>query len=335
MVIIEVKQYSLNADAQVLNQVESIERNIKAAVGDSDVSVIRDVIRITWQDMIRIIQDVERLHEGRSDFVLNHYLEYLKTHRQWWFPIEPFRAGMTDAMMWKRIWPLVNNCVNLLGENTDSVGETPSNYRIFLKNSSWGYMQEIQIGLSNNDINIMLWPANTCKQSWSLFANHNKVRNDMSWVDAGKIRINDNTELSIDTKFYLKLSDSYGRYVMNICPPKHILGTDRAAICEKFCNPLNGKKRRESWNDLKRFLEENGLLESPEEFTADFNEKFEESNMTCLIVSVGFEITINLPLKLLEECDKRNGKFMDSPENDAAAKIIVSALSELKNMIEE
>lgn len=339
LIIIEVKQYQLNADAQVLNQAERIERSIKDNVEDSEVFIVRDVIHITWRDIIGIIQDIQRLQEGRSDFVLNHYLEYLKTHRQSWFPVEPFRAGMTDEMMWQRIWPLANNCANLLGEN--SIGKNPWSYRIFLENSSWGYMQEIQIWLSHdeknnvNGINIKLWPANNCRQSWSLFHNHGRVRNNMSWTEAEKIKVNDSTELDICTKFHVKLYDTHGNYVMHVAPPANIFGTDRAAICEKLCNPLNGKWYRESWDDLKNFLEENGLIESPEDFTEQFDEKFEKSNRKCLNVSVGFEIIIHMPMKLLEECDKHNSKFMDNPENDAVAKLIVSALAALKSMIEE
>ena len=336
LIIIEVKQYQANADAQVLNQVESIQNKMKEN-DDIDVSVVKDVIRITWQDIIQIIQNVKHLQEGRSDFVLEHYLDYLKYYRQRWFPIEPFRAGMTDEMVLKRVWPLANNCARLLNPDEEVSGQTTW---IPL---SWGYALGAYVYHNSNGIDVVLWPGNIGKQSWPLFRDNGQIRNDMSWINVKTLKIDEDVELGINTRFNLNLSQLLGpgtKTVFGVHLSSDVIGTDRAEICKNFCNVLNGKWPREGewgWEKLKDFLlvKNPGLVEEPEEFEKDFNEKFEQSNRSVLAATLGYEIKINLPMKLLEELDKRNGGFMNAPENDAVAKVIVSALNKLKNMIEE
>ena len=336
LIIIEAKQYQLNADAQVLNQAEAI----KNSANDSKISIIEPVTRLTWQEIITILQNMQQLQEGRGDFVLNHYLEYLKNFRQYWFPVEPFRAGMTETMMWKRIWPLANNCAKLLNLDDNSIGENDWCYRVFLKECN--YLKEFDIALNYdnnviNGINICLYPGNTSGQSWNLFANNDSIANPMSWINEKKIKLDDSTELNINTKFFLHLFNSFGPHIMSAYLSNNIIGTDKSAICENFCKRINGKWHNENWDDLKNFLinEHPGILEDQETFIAEFDANIQQSGKTCFNAALGFEIVINLPIDLLAKLDKKNSNFMANPENDAAARIITSAVKKVRQMIEK
>ena len=335
LILIEVKQYQLNADAQVLEQAHSIKKN---NVNDSEISIIEPVTRITWQDIIKILQNIQRLQEGRSDFVLNHYLEYLKPFHQEWFPPESFRAGM-DKAIWNRIWPLANNCAALLKLGDNSVGESDWSYKISLKECN--YLKEVHIALyynsdnSVNGINICLFPGNTGGQSWDLFANNPKIANSMSWINEKNLTV-DNINLSISTKFYLHLFSSFGSHIMSAYLSNNIIGTDKTAININFCRRINGKWYRENWEELKNFLikEHPGILENQENFITDFEEKIQQSGKTCFCAALGFEIVIDLDFDLLAKLDKSNNKFMYNPENDAVARVITSALTKLRQIIE-
>lgn len=349
LIIIEVKQYQNNADCQVLDQAQKIKDKIQDFDKDfsnSNVLVIENVIRITWQNVISILQDISYLQKGRSDLILEHYLAYLKYYRQCWFPVEPFKSGMNEEMMWKRIWPLANNCARLLNPEEDeiSVFENSWSYRVPLKNLLCGYVQEIDLCLSIyekdnnaiiNGIDVKLWPANTIGQSWNLFSNNIKVKNDMSWINENVIPYED-IKLNLRTEFYLKFADSYGGHVMDANLSKDFVGINRAKICEKFCNKLNHRWKKEDWGYLKNYLliEENGILKNPDKFREDFDVNIDKSRQTVINVSLGYAVTIHLPINLLSNLDKSNANFMDKPEYDAVANLIVSVMKSLRNLIE-
>lgn len=104
---------------------------------------------------------------------------------------------------------------------------------------------------------------------------------------------------------------------------------------EKYCNSLNGRWKREDWDKLKNLLlnEFSGFIEDAKGFEESM-ENLKKSNRQFIDVALGFEITIHLPMDMLEDLDKSGSKFMDAPENDAVARLITDELRKLRKMIE-
>lgn len=343
LILIEAKQFQdQQAGSQVLKQAQAIKDKL------TDDSVIEGLISVTWQELIAILQNIESLQEGRSDFVLTHYLDYLKYYRQGWFPAEPFREGLDEEIIWKRIWPLANNSMRLLNSGQEfSIIDEAWCYRVPLSNPSWGYVQEFALALSKNQsgstngIDINLWPGNTAGQSRDLFNNNASVKNNMSWIQNKFLNAGNNIALPVETKFYLKLSDSFGRYVMDANLSQNVLGIDRQTIYKNFCR-INGQWTRQgnsqgewSWNKLKDFLliDNPKLVEGQEVFKANFEKYFEQTRRTVARVSLGLHIKITVPMSLLTKLDKTSPNFLSTPENDSAAVLVAAALNNLKKEI--
>ena len=242
-----------------------------------------------------------------------------------------------DEAIWNRIWPLANNCAALLklGDNSIRDGN-----RILLKECNYINEFDIWPHYDNdvmNGINICLYPGNTSGQSWNLFANNDKIANPMSWINE-KILTVDDIDLSISTKFYLHLFNGFPSHthIMSAYISNNIMGTDKAAIYKNFCPSINGEWDRTNWEKLKDFLisEHPGILEDQENFIAEFESNIQQSGKTCFNAALGFEIVIDLDFDLLAKLDKSNNKFMENPENDAVARVIISALTKLRQIIE-
>ena len=344
LILIEVKQYTLNADSQVERQAISIRDNIQEK-SHTDVSIIEPVVKLDWEEIIKILQEIERLQVGQGDFVLSHYLDYLKEYRQGWFPVEPFTIGMSGQMMWKRIEPLARNCAKLLAEGKEedvAVEDSGWSYKLSFT-PSLGYMKEVHFywhGSKDNveGLTVGLWLGNTNEQSWALFAG-DKTREDMSWTRSNKVAFLDTT-LDMTVKPFLKFAHFQGKHVMGAYLSSDVLGSNKSNIREEFCNRLNGRwKRGEEkggWGELEKYLLSTpGLLEDAKSFEKEFGERIKKSGKNFIDVSLGYEIGIYLPLEDLEAMDKVNSRFMDSPQSDAVAQLIADGLRNLRKMIEK
>ena len=336
LILVEVKQYALDATAQVMQQAATIRDNLQANLKNAKISITEPVVRLTWEEVIQNLQKIKTLQDAHGDFVLNQYLDYLREYRQGWFPVELFKAGMSEEMMWKRVWPLAQNCARLLADNKNEqivVGETSRSYKFSLP---WGYVKEAHLKPSYSDedrfdgLTVSLWLGNTNEQSWALFAG-DKTRDNMLWVRNTAI-----DTLGMEVKPFLKFAIK-GVHVMGayLAYDHDITELDKKSVREKYCDSLNGRWKRDEWDELKKLLLNQGLLEDAKGFEEEFREKVEKSRRIFVDVSVGFEIGIRLPIEKLEALDKSASKFMDAPENDAVALLITDELRKLRQMIEQ
>ena len=314
LILVEVKQYALDATAQVMQQAATIRDNLQANLKDAKISITKPVVQLTWEEVIQNLQKIKTLQDAHGDFVLNQYLDYLREYRHGWFHVEPFTIGMSGQMMWRRIEPLARNCAKLLAEGKEeeiAVKEDSWSY-IFSFTPSWEYLREAHLywyGSKDNveGLTVALYPGNTNGQSWALFAG-DKTREDMSWTRSNKVASLDTT-LDMTVKPFLKLAHYPEGQVMGVYLSPDILGSNKSNIREEFCNRLNGRWKR--------------------------GEGEGECGRNFIDVSLGYEIGIHLPLEDLEAMDKVNSRFMDSPQSDAVAQLIADGLRNLRKMIEK
>ena len=340
LILVEVKQHAIDANAQVMQQAAAIRDNLQAKLKNVEIYITESAVRLTWEEVIQNIQKIKILQNVHGDFVLNQYLDYLKEYRQDWFPVRPFTAGMNRQMMWKRLWPLAQNCARLLAENKDeqiSVEDSGWSYK-FLLTPSWDYVREVHLyPYDEKDriegLAVCLWPGNNSGQSWALFVG-DKTRDNMLWVRNSAI-----DTLGMKVKPLLKFAHIMGRHIMGayLAYDYDITELDKKSIRKKYYDSLNGRWKRDEWDELKKRLLNvyPGLLADAKGFEAEFREKVENSGRGFVDVSLGFEIEILLPIEQLEALDKSGSKFMDAPENDAVALLIRDELRKLREMIEQ
>ena len=332
LVEVKVKQYDCDPTVQVMQQAATIRDNLQANLKDAKISITEPVMQLTWEEVIQDLQKIKTLQDAHGDFVLNQYLDYLREYRQGWFPVEPFRTGMSKEMMWKRVWPLAQNCARLLADNKNGqivVDETSWSFKFSLP---WGYTREVHLCPYDDDkelkgLAVWLWLGNNNAQSWALFAG-DKTRENMGWVRNTAI-----DTLSMEVKPLLKFAHIMGRHIMSayLIFNKDI---DKGDIRENYYGSLNGRWYRDEWVELRKRLLNQGLLEDAKGFEDEFSEKVQNSGRGFVDVSLGFEIEIRLPIEKLEALDKSASKFMDASENDAIARLIVDELKKLRKMIE-
>ena len=342
LIIIEVKVTNDIAEAQSRHQAENIASRNKTG---SEVS-ISPVINLAWKDTVKLILEISSLQSG-NDLILAHYIEYMKRNYAGWFPASPFSVKMTSEFARSRLDILTSSCAAKLSSHyepeTFSAGSSfDVNGRKISFSPSWGYLREFHIIANFGDdsrltgITLKFWPGNNACQSWQLFGG-NKTKADMSWTKNTSIDA-DGTQLALCVWPYLKFSHINGRFVMCAYPSHDAIGTDKANILKNF-GSLNGTWTRDgaySWEALKRRILDGtpALLsgESAEAFKSIFDEKFTDSGKNFTYVSLGYEIWIEIPASKLEELDKN---FSHRTANqDSVADLIVSAVKELRDMIE-
>ena len=75
LLIVEVKKVpGSSAEAQVTAQAESVR-----FLSKKDAEIVSP-LRLTWEDIVRVLQNIDCLQGGNRDPILRHYLEYLETH---------------------------------------------------------------------------------------------------------------------------------------------------------------------------------------------------------------------------------------------------------------
>lgn len=326
LLIIEVKRNGNSAHAQVNHQAESI---IKYGL---DAKVMPVVIHLKWQDIIQVLQDVHSLQKHNRDSILDDYLDYLTKFCPSWFPVQPFGENVD---MWKRIHTLAKNCAEIMTEDGSQVstGETNFSYKVI--NSSLGYMREFHlVPYSKNDektieevdhLSIEIWPGNNNSQSRFLFSS-STINDNMSWTRETSIEA-DGREFEMYVTPYLKFAHIMGKWAGEATPSLDVFGTDKNIIRSKFVDVLTGRWDRESWPKLKKILSEKGI-------SASFMKDIEESGRNFVDVSVGYYISIAVPLSVLVGLDSHNTQSITA-KNDEAARLVADIICNLRKKIEK
>ena len=78
LILVEVKQYALDATAQVMQQAATIRDNLQANLKNAKISITEPVVRLTWEEVIQNLQKIKTLQDAHGNFVLKQYLDYLR-----------------------------------------------------------------------------------------------------------------------------------------------------------------------------------------------------------------------------------------------------------------
>lgn len=326
LLIIETKRNGNSAHAQVNHQAESI---IKYGL---DAKIMPVVIHLKWQDIIQVLQDVQSLQKYNRDSILDDYIDYLTKFCPSWFPVKPFGENVD---IWKRIHTLAKNCMEIMSKDGTQVstGETDFSYTVM--KSSWGYMREFHLvpydanderTIKNFDhLSIEIWPGNNNSQSRFLFSS-SKINDNMSWTRETSIEA-DGREFEMYVTPYLKFAHIMGKWAGEAKPLLDIFGTDKNIIRTKFVDVLTRRWDRKSWPKLKEILSEYGIAYS-------FMKDIESSGRNFVDVSVGYYVSIAIPLSVLIELDKHNTQSI-TPENDKVARLVADIICSLRKKIEK
>lgn len=350
LIIIEVKVTNNIAEVQSRHQAENIASRNKTG---SEVS-ISPLINLTWKDTVKLMLEISSLQSG-NDLILAHYIECLKRNYAGWFPASPFSVKMTSEFARARLDILASSCATKLSSHyepeTFSAGASYDvNGRKIAFSPSWGYMREFHIIAKFGDdsrltgITLNFWPGNNAGQSWYLFGGN--TSDNLSWTQRDSINAG-GENLVLSVKPYLKFSHYRGKYIMAAYASHDAIGTDKAEIRKKFCGPLNGRWKKEgehkyTWEDLKSRLldgipaeEIPALLcgESAELFRDEFATNFEASGKNYVYVSLGYEISIEIPVSKLAQLDKDFSHRTEKQDN--VADLIVSVVKAVREMIEK
>ena len=316
LLIVEVKKVpGSSAEAQVTAQAESAQ-----FLSKKDAEIVSP-LRLTWEDIVRVLQNIDCLQGGNRDPILRHYLEYLETHHQEWF------AGA--ASIRRRMKSLADNCLRILSPGRDPDEEEVywdgQGFVVPLKTTG-DYAREFHLCPREEEsqfteIQVALWLGNNLGQSRALFEAR-EIRDDMSWTLEKSIEV-DKTVLETAITPYLKFSHIMGRFVMDAYVSPGCIGSHRPDIRKKFFVPLARSWRREEWPELLNLLTEKNsvVLEDPAVFRANFRKNFEESDRSFAVVVPGYEAIIKIPAGMLPEhqapdsgkgCDKTASLVVDA-----------------------
>lgn len=328
LLIVEVKKVpGSSAGEQVTTQAESV----RFLSGNKDAEVVSPLC-LTWEDIVRVLQNVDCLQCGNRDSILRHYLEYLETHHQEWF------SGAVSVQ--GRMRSLADNCFRILNSGRDPDEEEVywdgQGFVVPLKTTG-NYTREFHLCPREEEsqfteIQIALWLGNNLGQSRALFEARGIIRDDMSWTLEKSIEV-DKTILETAITPYLKFSHIMGRFVMEAYVSPDRIGSHRPEIRKKFFVPLAGSWRREEWPKLLSLLTEknSGVLEDPVGFRKDFRKNFEERDRGFVVVVPGYEVIVKIPAGMLPESQAPDS----GKDSDKTASLVVDAIKAIIKRVEE
>ena len=341
LIIIEVKRDSSYAEGQVKRQAASLLNAYreKEEAENEDVK-IADVVHLKWVEIVHLLQTARAILSDGGNFILTHYLDYIREYFPQWLPVKPFTAGMCDNdSITERMKLLAKNCAGLF--STDPIKENYVTWRIPV---SLGYASDVIISPSLHDekfssLNIELYLGYTKKQDMYLLYSETN-RGNMSWV-MGKNFTVDGVRAELTTEQYIRFSCPYpGRVNLWDCYLKqNALGTDKNKIRELFFDSfyLGQHCDLEELESRLSGLNEAGLLYDSENWRGSFEENVKNSGYSYVNASLVYYVFIYVPADDLEKCDK-DSKLMkyssDDVMSDKPAALIFDIIQEFRRMVE-
>ena len=311
----------------------------------SDMAGEAPVIELTTLD----VRDLFAKAEAHDDFI--HIFSDILAYRfPYWLPVEKFCAGMENILARGRIIVMARNCTRTLSEIYAEYDERyytsvlffPWQCKIY-SSPSWGYANGVDIALEYDEggknlagISITLTMGDNASQTIELFSD--ATQNNMSWTFNKTLTLNDGTELnSMEIKPFVKISKTSDRLpAMYVHPSLEALGTDKAAIWEKFAWLNISWTSPNDWDhwsvlkDIKRKSIMREILgdEEMKKFEADFTKRFGE--VYYLEASAGYEVSLRIPARKLEALDRD----FDGHENsrDYVAEFVALIVTALREM---
>lgn len=296
-VIIEVKKYAdEHVFRQLTNQIniflDSPDQQPASAnvTGQSQVKLQH----LAWDDVLQMMEtslQFEKITNHANPFVQDFIRLCQSTYANWFNP-KPLSQIPWDKPGKKiRFQQAIQQSEILQGLENNRLGLAVS--------AKWANELLIRYDNSNQEIHFLIYPGNTKQQGHHLFkngevklpANHTLVINDITFP--------------MEVKVHLKFSH-FNKYVAGLTfDPEETLS--KPITTKNNFNKYAGKWKIERWPQFCSLLDEHFKSDFDWRVKSNWQSCFEGTRRSYFTFSIGFEVRLRVPYKLLQEkVDKKN-----------------------------
>lgn len=328
IIIIEVKRTNEDASGQCKQQIDSLVAEIMH--GREDFCPTTVLLDGSWEEVIRFLQNVDDLLLEDSRGVLHQYLEHLNSRYQHWFPVRKFTeidfSEQYDSLVEKRIAKIAQN-------TCESYDQAIYRWGGYTVPTSKPYVGGALIVPNYGDktLDIKIWVADTKNQGRQYF---DSLKADLSWIYEKQICV-DGQLLDIKTAPYIRFahwnSTKFNEY-LNESYCRNNLGMDKSEWFALW-KAVSYEWKRENWSALEALLTSTyeGAIER-KAFHQKFESWFLRSKRGYVHVSLGFEVTVQIPYSVLVERELKSS--VESISNDALALFVKSIINNMIYLVE-
>lgn len=317
LVIIEVKKDATDARLQLEQQINSIY----SAVSKEENTPVKELVDVTWEEVIALLQDVHNLESTPNNSILAHYLKHLEVYYQEWFPVSlltniDMNSENKEAIN-KRIKRMIQN---LAGD--EEVAPTLLEQHMISLESEITNRAQLSLDDMTKTLKITMWSGDTKEQGRYLLTN---TSGDLSWIYNKQYSV-DGQELDVVIRPYLRLAHTQKTRILeyfNLDYSRESFGTSKSQWLELFTD-ITWRWNRADWDKLKQLLgtKYKGMIDMGS-LSTSFFEGFEDTNRTQADVSFGFKSEISIPLEVIAKYEKSVNK-----ENDTLAAYVNEVIAE-------
>jgi len=305
LIVIEVKRSCENCKAQLFNQI------VPFLDGHAKNEVAITPVIFSWQDVVKLLERVRNVQQLSASplILINDFLQLSEVRYPEWFEPKPFHTipflvqgtNTNQSQLKKRMKQALvgmGECYPLL--QYDRLGLSVP----------FGWASEVIPYFTYNEskrsqvVEFCIWPGNTKQQGYSVF---NKPA---TWTDKSTLAI-DGQEYPLSIRYQVKLSHFY-RYVSEIdyseddCQiPLH--------TPENF-HDFSGKWNSDRWKKLEDFFDSHFKASFDWREQSGWKQNFTDTDRTYLTMSLGYEVTLEIPFSKLKSLDKKESDVVKVSE---------------------
>lgn len=321
-ILFEFKRTSEDCSAQLKCQAEKVRQNCL----EDTIVEYRD---LAWNKIVRILLNVSSLQKqiNTENPFTNDFIRFLERKFPEWFPSRLLQniSFPTDELDPNNFYlnDRLNQIKNQVYGEQNTEEKTGRFSRLAIK-VDFGWINEVNVQpLQKNHKNfiaIQIHIGDTKRQGQYFFT---KKPLGIEWQ-------NDVLGFPLKVEPYIKLSDMYASGLLWLRPT---LEDSKNTHTLEFFNCFAGQRKRKSWRDLKKELDFyipdwKSKCYVPDSMNkADWNDKFENTQRSGLLLSVGTLLSVCLPY---EQCQK----FDDSETSSELAVKIRRIINEIEEKVD-
>lgn len=326
LIIVEVKRNETDCMAQLLQQVGSYID----LMGEEKENIQKYLISLKWEDIIKMLLDVQVLQSKNRICILDHYLGHLQLRYEYWFPVQNLSKidfEINKDMLNKRISALTKKFCK---DDKEVIIRPDADFAPV----DFGWASEICIRTEKIEdkhyLEFKIWPGDTKGQGNLLFTD----KRTFSWLYTEKLNIQ-NYSFEMGVKPYYKFSH-FQKGVMWISLNRDYYVKeyeDKASKWNQLFQKIAGRWYRDNnkvknWKSLDEIFKNSSII-NYDEFLSDYRNLFENTSRNYFDISFGFEVKVYIPYEVAQTVDK--GKTDDC---DKLFELLNAILFELRDMID-
>ncbi|MEZ5039739.1 MAG: hypothetical protein R2828_07605 [Saprospiraceae bacterium] len=296
LIVIEVKRSNEDCVVQLKKQLYEVRHNV------------RQYISITWEDIAKQLESVQNIYHliGQQSPFLADFRTLIASEYASWLPTKPFKfinPGQNESLFRESLYKRLEAAQSKVKDF--EIGTIGSRNFILVK---WGWASEVIFTFERKEekswiLAAYIWPANTKKQGSRMY--NNQV-ND-SWQQKKKLEVAGFRAFDMEIYPQIKFSNTYAKYLSEITftnPAKDIL----IPFHNQQYFLQSGRWDREGgsrdWDALQAFLNQHIAPSFDWRTKSKWEELFQSSNRSALLMSFGFEVKVEIPYSYLQEIDQ-------------------------------